>query len=73
MMGARDDGVSGQEFHILVRLAAGEDIRSSDRPSDRLRKRLVRKGLIEFRRVGWRWALTDAGRAMLAARQKDSP
>jgi hypothetical protein len=54
------------ELSQLKRLRAGENISSSDRPTDKARQRLKRLGLIAFDRSsqvsGWR--LTDAGRKM---------
>jgi len=54
----------------LARLDRGEDVKSSDRPTDRARSKLKRLGLIEFNRSTWLWLITDAGRAALAE-QKD--
>lgn len=45
----------------------GEDIRSSDRPSDRARTTLKKHGLITFDRSTWRWDITDAGREVLGS------
>lgn len=53
----------------LERLGRGENICSSDRPTDRARTRLKKRGLIEFDRPTWRWKLTDAGRSQLMGRK----
>jgi predicted RNase H-like HicB family nuclease len=50
------------ELALLRKVAAGEDIRSSDRSWDRAKTRLKKAGYIEFDRDYWRWGITEAGR-----------
>jgi hypothetical protein len=53
------------EWSQLRRAAAGENISSSDRPSDRARTKLKRLGLLEYNRAFARWLVTDLGRSAL--------
>jgi hypothetical protein len=55
------------EYSQIKRLLAGEDISSSDRPTDKARQRLKRLGLIEFVKSTWKWRLTAAGREEFAS------
>lgn len=54
------------EWSQLRRASLWEDIRSSDRPSDRARTRLKRLGLLQYNRTFSRWCVTPEGRAALA-------
>ena len=53
----------------LERLAAGQDIKSSDLEGDRARTRLKKLRMIEFDRTTWMWVITDAGSAALKTDQ----
>ncbi len=53
------------ELSQLLRAEKGEDIRSSDRPSDRARTKLKRLGYLIYDRSCARWRITPAGRAAL--------
>jgi hypothetical protein len=55
------------EVTQLRRLMNGENICSSDRPTDRARTRLKRLGYVQFDRSAWLWRITAAGREHLAA------
>jgi hypothetical protein len=54
------------EVTQLRRLMNGEDICSSDRPTDKARQRLKRLGFIRFDRSAWLWRLLPAGQEHLA-------
>lgn len=58
--------LSDIEERLLRECAAGQDIKSSDRPADRARTRLKRLGYLTFDRGTWRWNITDAGRAAVS-------
>ena len=64
--------LSDLEERLLRECAAGQDIKSSDRPADRARTRLKKLGYLTFDRAGWRWQITDAGRSALSRPQLDA-
>lgn len=68
-MSALDEIEMGQ----LRKLAAGEDIRSSDRPTDKARQRLRRRRFIAYDKGIARWVLLDAGRAAVSPAQGNTP
>ena len=51
----------------LQRLVRQEDIRSSDRPTDKARTRLKRLGFITYDREAARWVILDAGRVAVSS------
>jgi hypothetical protein len=53
------------EIGILRQCAAGTDIKSSDRPSDRAKTKLKNRGYLKFDRTYWKWMLTIEGHAFL--------
>lgn len=60
------------ELSQLLRAEKGEDIRSSDRPSDRARTRLMRLGYLGYDWSLVRWYITPAGRAALEQSREDA-
>jgi predicted RNase H-like HicB family nuclease len=54
--------LSNIELALLRNLAVGQNILSSDRPSDRAKTKLKKVGYIHFERECWKWVVTDAGR-----------
>jgi len=57
------------EIGQLKRLMNGEDIRSSDRPTDKARQKLKRLRCIAYDKGIARWCILDAGRAALRSRE----
>jgi hypothetical protein len=58
------------ELSQLRSCAAGEDIRSSDRPGNKARQRLRRAGLLSFNSKIWRWEVTEEGKRFIEGRNK---
>lgn len=65
------NNLSEIEMDQLRRLANGEDIRSSDRPTDKARQRLSRLKCIAYDKGIARWVLLNAGREALAVTPPD--
>lgn len=57
------------EQEQIKRIYAGEDVSSSDRPTDKARQRLKRLGMIKFDRAAKPpWQLTEVGKQLREAR-----
>lgn len=53
--------LDNQMIEQLRKLRNGDDIKSSDRASDKARTKLKKLGLIEFDRTAWLWKMTPSG------------
>jgi hypothetical protein len=75
--------LSAIEAKLLRSCAAGNNLLSSDRPSDKAKTRLKKRGLLYFDRSKWVWTITPEGHAALtwhdrsptdaSARMKEPP